>query len=286
MEYRVPPLTVAFMGIAAFAGVAIPVLLFLYFRKKYKADALPFFIGCAVFLVFVIILETLAHNLILTSPAGVKIQANAWFFGAYGGLMAGLFEETGRLVAFMTALRKKRGRDINALMYGAGHGGFEAFYLLGVSMVSNLAIAMALNFGASGSLTAGVMDPVALAQLEATFAALAATPSAMFLAGIVERIAAVAMHLSFSVLVWFAVKQKCKMYLFPLAILLHALVDMVVVVLSRSVSNVWLIEGAVYVMAAACVLVALRVWKKYASADALQPEPDAPQPEPGAPEGA
>ncbi|HPK15954.1 MAG TPA: YhfC family glutamic-type intramembrane protease [Clostridia bacterium] len=279
MEYQVPALSVVFMGIAALAGVAIPILLFLYFRKRYRADALPFFIGCAVFLVFALILESLAHNLILASPAGAKIQSDPWLFGAYGGLMAGLFEEVGRFLAFKSVLKKKLGRDVNALMYGAGHGGFEVLAVLGLTMISNLTVASMINLGMTEQLTANVADPAALAQMQAQFAALASTAPAMFLAGVVERFAAVALHLSFSVLVWFAVKQKGKTYLFPLAILLHALVDMAVVVLGRSVSNVWLIEGAVYVMAAACALVALAVWKRCAS-------PEGPQPEPAPPEGA
>ena len=52
--------------------------------------------------------------------------------------MAGIFEETGRFLAFKTVLRKKQGKDINALMYGAGHGGFEAAALLGITMINNI----------------------------------------------------------------------------------------------------------------------------------------------------
>jgi uncharacterized membrane protein YhfC len=32
-------------------------------------------------------------------------------------------------------------------MYGAGHGGFEAIYILGVSMISNIVMSVTLNSG-------------------------------------------------------------------------------------------------------------------------------------------
>ena len=45
MNYTVPMLSIVFMGISALSGIAIPVVLFVVLRKKYKADILPFFIG-------------------------------------------------------------------------------------------------------------------------------------------------------------------------------------------------------------------------------------------------
>jgi uncharacterized membrane protein YhfC len=45
MEYSVPALSIVFMTIVALTGIAIPIILFLIFRKKYKADIAPFFVG-------------------------------------------------------------------------------------------------------------------------------------------------------------------------------------------------------------------------------------------------
>ena len=111
--------------------------------------------------------------------------------------MAGLFEETGRFAAFKTVLKKKRASDANALMYGAGHGGFEAFYVLCVGMISNIVMAVMLNTGMAGTLTAGIRDPAALQQLNATLAALfPARHRRCFLASVIERLAAVALQIS------------------------------------------------------------------------------------------
>ena len=173
MNYTVPALSIVFMAVSALIGIAIPIVLFLVFRKKYKADILPFFIGCAVFIVFALLFESFIHKLIFASDTGKAILNNIWLYGIYAGLMAGLFEETGRYTAFKTVLRRKRGNNQNALMYGAGHGGFEAVYLLGTSMISNIVMSVMLNTGMGSKLTAGVTDPAALQRVNATIAALA-----------------------------------------------------------------------------------------------------------------
>jgi predicted lysophospholipase L1 biosynthesis ABC-type transport system permease subunit len=66
-------------------------------------------------------------------------------------------------------------------MYGAGHGEFEAFYLLTVSTISYISMAIMLNNGMSGTMTACVTDVMSQKMLEATFAFLTNTSPASFL---------------------------------------------------------------------------------------------------------
>ncbi len=266
MYNTVPALSIIFMAISALIGIAIPVVLFLVFRKKRKADVAPFFIGCAVFIVFALLFESFIHNLILATDTGKAILNNIWLYGIYGGLMAGLFEETGRYTAFKTVLRRKRGNNQNALMYGAGHGGFEAVYILSTNMISNIVMSVTLNAGMADKLTAGVTDPAALQRINATIAALAGAAPTDFLVGSVERFSAVALHLSLSVLVWFAAKNGGRhFWLYPLALILHAFINAAAVILSRCTSNLWLLEGAIYLISACYVVIATIVWKKCAS---------------------
>jgi uncharacterized membrane protein YhfC len=162
-------------------------------------------------------------------------------------------------------LRRKNANNQNALMYGAGHGGFEAAYVLGVSMISNIVMSVTLNAGMGSKLTAGVTDPTALQRINAAITALAGTAPTVFLMGSVERFAAVALHISLSVLVWFAAKNGRRSFLlYPLAIILHAVINAVAVILSSYTSNLWTLEGAVYVFSACCVVIAATVWKKRA----------------------
>ena len=219
MQNTIPVLSILAMAGSALIGIAIPAVLYIIFRKK-GAKHLPFWTGCVTFVLFALVLEQLAYSFLMKTALWMTISSNVWLYGIVGGFMAGLFEETGRFVAFKTVLRKQRGNDTNALMYGAGHGGIEAVILLSVAMVINLVFSLQYNAGIPSSL-GGSAQALQIAAL----------PSTIFLAGGVERMIAVAIHVSLCVLVWFAAKDGKKFWLFPLAILLHLFVDAVAVIL-------------------------------------------------------
>ncbi len=265
MTQTVPVLTLICMTISCLSGLAIPVYLYVYFKRKMDADNLPFFVGCAVMLLFAFVLESGFHTIVLGSGAGQVIQSNIWLYALYGGLMAGIFEETGRFAAFKTVLRNKMNKDANALMYGAGHGGFEAMIVLGFSMLSNIVTAVMINDGSISEM-AGTLTPEGLAEITALTAALTETPSYMFLIGIIERIFAAALQIALSVLVWFAVKNKNRFYLFPAAIGIHFAVDTVTVLLNSYGMPALLLEAVVGIMALAAVYFAKKVWKEETAA--------------------
>lgn len=245
----VPNLSIIFMVISCIAGFAIPVVLFFYFRKKKNADILPFFVGCVVFLLFALILESFAHQIILNSSVGQTIQGNIWLYAFYGGFMAGLFEETGRYIAFKTVLKNKMDKNSNALMYGAGHGGFEAVVVLSITMIVNIVLSMMINQGDISSFT-NALSSDNLNEFMRTVQELTSAPSYYFLIGIIERVIAVGLHISLSVLVWFSVKNQNQFYFYPLAIFIHFFIDAFVVLLSSfGLSNV-LVE----VILAICVI--------------------------------
>ena len=256
MQSTIPMLTIVFMAIAALIGIAVPTVLYIIFRKKNKANHLSFWVGCVTFVLFALVLEQLMYSFLMKAPIWATITGNVWLYGVVGGFFAGLFEESGRYLAFKTVLRKKRGNDANALMYGAGHGGIEAVILLSVSMMINVIFSLQSNAGVPS-----LLGTASAAQ------SLASTPSWYFLVGAVERLSAVTIHISLSVLVWFAAKNNKRFWLFPLAILLHLIVDAVAVILSGLGVNVWIIEGAVFVVAAALVVIAIVVWKKNHTAE-------------------
>jgi uncharacterized membrane protein YhfC len=269
----VPQLSIIFMAVSCLIAFVIPVALFLYLRRKYHADILAFLIGCAVMLVFALMLESFAHQLILNgSPLGAVITSSPWLYALYGGLMAGLFEETGRLIAFRTVLRRGLGKDGNALMYGAGHGGLEAIVLVGLSYISNLVTAKLINSGNISAITESLSGDT-LAQTKEVIQTLVDTPPYQFLLGGLERIPAIALQIALSVLVWFAVKKKAQGLgrLFPIAILLHFLVDGVTVLLSATTLPVYVTEIVVLLMAAAVCFYAWKVW----AANKTDPEDEA-----------
>ena len=266
MAGTVPVLSILFMGLSLVISAALPVGLCIYFRRSKNASLFPFFIGCAVMILSAFVLESLAHRCILSSKAGEVIAGNIWLYGLYGGAMAGLFEETGRFIAFKTILRNHRDNNANALMYGVGHGGIEAFVILGITSINNIIYSVLINTGRTEVLTAPLAGDMQK-QVEAAIHALITTPSWYFLIGGVERILAVILQISLSVLVWFAAKKKNRIYYYPLAIVLHLIVDAGAVILSgRNVSPL-LIEGLVAAFVVLSVLIAGMVWQVNAGGD-------------------
>ena len=261
MSYTVPTLSIVFMVLAVLGSVAIPLVLFFVFRKRYKADRMPFWIGAAGFVLFSIVLEGLLKTLILASSFGKVIQGNIWLLGPFGGLMAGLFRETGSYVAFKTVLKKRRKNDYNALMYAAGYAGMEALLLL---FVSNALVSLLFNAGILNKLIEGITNQAALTAVNNMFATLANTPPLMFLMDIVGQFGAVAVRLSCSVLVWIAAKDGKRFWLYPLAILLYTLVHAIAVILARYVpTSLWIVTVVGCASAAGWVLLAWWAWRRY-----------------------
>ena len=261
MTETVPVLSIVFMAVSCAICFLTPLARFLYLRLVKKADVYPFFAGCAVMLLFAFILESGFHNLVLNSPAGPVIRNNIWLYALYGGLAAGLFEETGRYLAFAFALKKYRSKNVNALMYGAGHGGFEAIVIVGLTMINNITWSLMINNGSISTLL-GSLSGDQLAQAQQSVTLLAATPSYQFLLGGVERLFAIALHIALSVIVWFSVKWNGKLYLYPAAILIHFAVDAAAALLSGLGVNVIAIEAVVAILTAAAVFFARRLWRE------------------------
>ena len=128
-------------------------------------------------------------------------------------------------------------------------------------MISNIILAAMINTGTIHVIT----DPLsgdALNQMEGVIDTLVTTPSYVFLVGGVERIFAVILHISLSVLVWFAAKKKGKFYLFPLAIFIHLFVDAATVLLSRKDAPIPAIEAIIGILALLTALLASYIYKK------------------------
>ncbi|MGN0250345.1 MAG: YhfC family intramembrane metalloprotease [Oliverpabstia sp.] len=244
-------------------GILIPVGLLVFFKKKYRVSVKSFFIGCAVMLLFALILEQIVHAVVLGSQVGSIIRNNIWLYALYGGLMAGIFEESGRFLAMRFLLKKEHDNPHHALMYGVGHGGFEAMVLLTLGMVNNLIYSVMINLGQTQTLLAP-LDESTRGTLQAAFDTLITTPSWHFLLSPMERIGAIAAQISLSVIVWFAVSgKKCRMPLFLLAILLHAVLDAVAVIAAGSGIPVVIVELIIWGMAAVYIFIAKKMWKKY-----------------------
>ena len=257
----VPVSSLIIMIVNAILGFAIPIFLAWWAVKKHHANLITILIGAGTFLLFALVLEPIVHQVVLKGPAGAVIQGKTLYYALYGGLMAGLFEETGRFVAMKFLLKKEPDETLPSVAYGLGHGGAEMILIFGLSMISTFTMALMVNLGQTDTILSTV-PAEAKDQLTATFEQLKTTGAGIYLLGLWERFSAMTVHVGLSVLVWAAVRKGGKwLWLFPAAILLHALVDGLAVILSKSVGMVT-VELILMAMAIAIAALGWLVAKK------------------------
>ena len=234
----VPVSSLILMAVGAVLGIAVPVCLAVWLVRKYRARLSTILIGAGTFIVFALVLESIMHQLVLKGPNGPAIMGNTLLFAVYGGLAAGVFEETGRFLSMKFLLKKEPSTALPGIAYGIGHGGAEMLIIFGITMISNFVVSALINAGLSGILFAKVPEDAA-AQLQAQLNQLQTVGAGTLLIGLWERISALVLHLGLSMLVWVAVRKGGKwLWLFPAAVALHAIVDAGAVMLQKSVGMV------------------------------------------------
>lgn len=234
----VPTSSLIMMAVNALFGIAVPIGLAWYLVRKHHANLSTILIGAGTFILFALVLESLLHQLVLKGPHGDSIMGNTLRYALYGGLAAGIFEETGRFLAMKFLMKKEPSTPLPGVAYGIGHGGAEMIVIFGLTMISNLVMSIMINSGQTDALLSQAPAEAA-AQLQTVFETLQSNSAGNWLIGLWERISALILHLGLSVLVWVAVRKGGKwLWLYPAAILLHAFVDAGAVLLQKSVGMI------------------------------------------------
>lgn len=249
--------TLVWLVIGAVFAFALPIGLLVWWRKTRKAKLLPFFVGALIWFVFAGTLEQLLHSAVLLGDHALAraIAGSPYLYMLYGGLAAGVFEETGRYVAFRWLIGKRRypERD-TAVTYGIGHGGIEAMLTLGTAYATMIVIALYLRHG---------NQPAALAMLGGSAEALSTyiaalgqlTPGTVLLA-MIERGGGMILHIALSIFVFLAVRDRRQWTWFPFAVALHAIADMPAALYQRgllplSAVEIWAWVVALYALRSA-----------------------------------
>lgn len=243
--------TIIALFVGGILAIILPVAAVIVYKLRRKDTwVLSALIGAGTFLVFALILEQLLHTVMLP-----KVQGNTVLYCVYGCLAAGVFEETGRFVAYKLFMKKHRTAQ-NAVMMGLGHGGFEAMVLAGVTLLSNAAVALSVN---AIGLDAVVQQTAAgnaelAAAVEQQIESIAQAGFGNVAIALFERLIAVTFHVCMSVIVYKST-EKGKLWLFPTAILLHALLDSVAAMYQVGAISSLIIMYAAFVIMTAAVAV-------------------------------
>lgn len=219
------------MVITMIVSIGFPVFLLIMCLKKAKAKFSSFLIGAGTFVVMVLILESIMHNLVLRGENN-PILANKWLYALYGGLAAAAFEEIGRFFAMKLFIKKENKTLQNAITYGVGHGGIEAILLVGLSYISNIATSIMINGGAMEA-TMGSIPEEMKATVFNQLSALWTTPAYLFYVAGFERVLAVVLQIMLSIIIFQGVKHH-KLRYFLVAFFAHFQVDFGTVMLGGS----------------------------------------------------
>ncbi|GHH99532.1 YhfC family intramembrane metalloprotease [Neobacillus kokaensis] len=210
--------------------------LVLFYRKRTGVALKPLIIGSVGFIVFTQVLEKILHVIVVTSFP--NYADHPWWFGLYGGLAAGVFEELGRFLLF-TWLLKKYHDYKGGISFGIGWGGIEAIVLMLMIIVPNILFATMINAGTFEKSLAGQMPAEQMAAIKET---VLNQGISFYLLACVERFFAVFMQIAFSLLVLTAVIKKKFSYVFY-AILIHAAIDFPLVFFQTGhLTNLWIVE--------------------------------------------
>ena len=248
----------AALGTGAVLAIIIPIAIALIWKFKKKERFTTILIGVAAFVLFAMIIEKLIQN-VLIFPTQMMlpdhavsrfINARPLLWALVVALFPGVFEETGRLIAFKTVLRKRKNRE-TAISYGIGHGCGEAMILLGITYIEYIVFAVMINLGTFQTVIdqAATQAPDQINTVYALAGQIASFSMASLGVALFERVFAVLFHIGASILVFYACKDKNKTWLYPLAIILHTAMDFIAALTLTGIwtPSTWLLEAIVAV---------------------------------------
>ena len=238
------------MYVVGFLGmVFLPIVAWIVFTRSLKLSWKLILAGGLTFIASQIL------HIPLVAALGSWMAGNSLLVNAISlGLLAGIFEETARYILFKFMFKRTRTWK-EAVLVGLGHGGTEALILgvlAGVAFFTMLAY-RTMDLSTVPGIAA---DQVELAKQQV--AAYWAVPAYVPLLGFVERIFAMCLHVSLSVMVMLALAARKPVW-FWVALFWHALVDAVAVFAVQQIGAVG-VEGiiAVFALISVAAVFALR----------------------------
>ena len=209
-------------ALAALLIACTPIAAWLWLRRRFTLAWRDIGVGAAVFIVFALVLERALHLYLLqVNPVTAQWLRAPALYVVYGALMAGVFEETGRWLG-LRFLTRKPGDAATPVAYALGHAGIEAWLIGAISQMQMVMFGVAAN---RGELDARLAASGAEAMAGTIHAMLAQLSPWLATGAVVERIAAMLVQFTLTLVVWHAVRQR-RLTLVVLAVLLHALADL------------------------------------------------------------
>jgi uncharacterized membrane protein YhfC len=214
--------------------ILLPIVIMLWLKRRFKVSWKLFGVGMLTFIGSQVVhiplligVRRLAEPFL--PPYVITVTANL-LNAIILGLLAGICEETARLVGYYY-LKDRAKAYPAALALGDGHGGMEAI-LIGLSLL--IQSILILWVSKSGVSMLGITPQNALAYTDAAWY--------VPLISLFERLTAMSIQIALSVMVWRAFTRRAWGW-FAGAILYHAFIDALAVALVSFGYSIFLVEG-------------------------------------------
>lgn len=251
------------MGITAIICLLLPITFLFIWKLKYQLSFKPMCIGAGIYLIFSFFLESLFTSYILYTPHALSdyLWEHSFAYALYGCLSASLFQDIGYFFA-MKKFQSDFPTQSHTLFFGIGFGGLEMLFLGFISMWSALSLSFSIN---SSGLTSYLET---FPDMQSAALSLINSPAYLFLLTGYERILIFILRLDLSIFIYTAVSKKKYFFLFPTAILLHALFLLPTLLSQRAVFGtgneiIIIIEGILTIFISFITLFTFWVSKKF-----------------------
>lgn len=244
------------IGLTALFCIFFPIGLMIYWKIKTKTSLKPYLLGAMMFIIAVVILENALHSIVMTTFDWIS-KSSIWIV-LYGCLSAGVFEEGARFVAFRYLLKKDNTGE-NAVAYGIGHGGIETIMVVGLSILSVLMLAISINHLGLDEIY-DTLDANTAQSFTEMLNVIQNYGFSDAMAGILERISAMSVHICCSYLMFLSVRDH-RAELLLLAFGFHFLVNLPAGLMQISVlNNIWISEFIIFFIAFLCGIVTYKIY--------------------------
>ena len=188
--------------------ILIPFCLGFMLKRRLGVSWRWFSVGAVMFLASLIRFPLNRYISYAVLSQGYGDTLTRLIYAAFPSLTAGVFEEGARYIAYMYLIEDHGLKE--GLMYGAGHGGIESVFIVGINVLTMGALLL--------------FNPSYLPQ--PILASILMSPAYLPLVGLYERLGSMTLQIGLSVMVLEYFRRRDVRYLAG-AVALHFLVDFV-----------------------------------------------------------
>ena len=230
-------MTIFLFTTAVLLMILLPLGLAIWLRRRFAVPWLLFCVGMLTFVgsqTYHIPLNNWLGNLGLIGEISAEAP-DLWRTAVILGLSAGLSETIARVLGFWFLFRRRLAdRFEDGVLVGLGHGGIEAMIIGGVFTAGSLSSLWAIRD--VDLMTLG-MTAAELTAVTEQLTLLQQSPWLVF-ATVLERVIALTLHVSISVLVWQAFKQR-QVWPVLLSVAWHSVLDAAAVYAPQFLDVIW-----------------------------------------------